>query len=478
MKLYRKYALRQPAGFILPVLLITGVMIVLMITAVTGELITAKNVSSHNFYATEAQLAADAGLDAALNDLNTGGSGAISQTPLLTDTDRNIKTTYEVVVTPGTDDNHKTLTVTGKTYSPAAASTASVTRKYVTDIEAVTSGTGPTSLASGVGGLVLNGNSKITGGDVVVNGKITMANNSQIGLSTNPVNVRVADQACPAPSAPDFDTTYPRVCDSTLGDTISDPIVMGGRAVIYGDVQAKNQSTGTNMFSPGLKPCALNSCDPQDLPPFDRTGFTETVGAAGNPTMTGDEASNCTGGIVNWPANVKISGNVTTPNNCTIQLNGNAWITGSFKPGNNGKIAVQDPLGTTMPDIVVDGSDGITLSNNVSVVPNSSATGVEMLTFWSAAACSPDCTEVTGADLYNSQSTTTITLSNNGGAANSVLYAYWSKAVIANNGNIGAVAGQTVELENNAIINFTSSISGSDNRITTWVKRGYMRVYN
>jgi hypothetical protein len=100
------------------------------------------------------------------------------------------------------------------------------------------------------------------------------------------------------------------------------------------------------------------------------------------------------------------------------------------------------------------------------------------LTFWSAASCSPDCTSVTGSDLFTSQGTQTINLANNGAAPASVLYAYWSKVTVSNNGAIGAVAGQTVVLSNNAVINFSSSVPGSDNRITTWVKRGYMRVYN
>lgn len=462
----------EESGFILPVLLITGVMIVLMIVAVGGEAVTNQNVAAHSNYAIEAQMAADAGLDDAMNKMNTttGWTGTGGEVTLLDDTSRNLRTTYSVVVNDGADANNKTLVVTAKTYFPASSSTLRVTRKYAMDIKAVTSGTGPTSVSSGVGGLILNANAKISGGDVVVNGKITMSNNSQIGLSTNPVNVRVAHQSCPNPA----DATYPQVCGAGNGE----PISMGTTAKIYGNVQAKNQTTGTNMFNPGLQPCSpASNCDPVTLPSFDRTGFKNTVNSSGQ-TMTAAQASTCTGGIVNWPANVKITGDVTTPNNCTVKINGNVWITGSLTPGNNGKLAVQDSLGSTMPNIVVDGSGGITLSNNATVVPNTVGTGLEFLTFWSSAACSPDCSTVTGTDLYTSQNTQTINLANNGAAPASILYAYWSKVSVSNNGAIGAVAGQTVQLSQNAVINFTSSVPGSDNRITTWVKRGYMRVYN
>jgi hypothetical protein len=470
--LRRNKKIDEASGFILPVLLITGVAIVLMITAISSSAVTNNNVAAHANYAVNAQLAADAGLDDAMNKMNTvaNWTGTGGQTTLLDDGTTNVKTTYQVTVTDGVDSTHKSLSVIARTFSPRTSATAKVTRKYDMDIQAVTSGNGPTSVSSGVGGLVLDANAKISGGDVVVNGKITLNNNSQIGLSTNPVNVRVAHQSCPSPA----DSTYPQVCGAGNGQ----PITMGTTAKIYGNVQAKNQTTGTNMSNPGLQTCSPSSnCDPVSLPSFDRTGFKTTVNASGQ-TMTTAQASSCSGGVVNWPANVKITGNVSTPNNCTVKINGNVWITGSLTPGNNSKLAVQNTLGSTMPDIVIDGSGGLTLSNNATVQTNSSGTGVEFLTFWSSAACSPDCSSVTGTDLFSSQNTQTINLDNNGAAPASILYAYWSKVTVSNNGAIGAVAGQTVQLSNNAVINFTSSVPGSDNRITTWVKRGYMRVYN
>jgi hypothetical protein len=467
--LFKKQSNRQQKGFILPLLLITGVAIVIMITAISSGAVTNNNTAAHSNYAVNAQLAADAGLDDAINKMNTvsNWTGTGGDVTLLTDNTRNVKTTYNVTVTNGSDSSHKTLNVTSKTYSPITNASPKITRKYALDIQAVTSGTGPTSVSSGVGGLILNANAKISGGDVVVNGKITMSNNSQIGLSTNAVNVRVAHQSCPIPAT----STYPQVCGSGNGE----PISMGTNSKIYANVQATNQVTGTNMFNPGL--IAGSHFDPISLPSFDRTGFKNTVNVSGQ-TMTAAQASTCTGGVATWPANVKITGNVTTPNNCTVKINGNVWITGSLTPGNNGKLVVQNSVGTTMPDIVIDGSGGITLSNNATVVTNISGTGIEFLTFWSAASCSPDCSSVTGTDLYTSQNTQTINLANNGSAPGSILYAYWSKVTVSNNGAIGAVAGQTVSLSNNAVINFTSSVPGSNNLISTWVKRGYMRVYN
>lgn len=464
-----KVGAKQESGFILPVLLITSLMVMLMIIAVSSETVTNKNISSRVNYQINAQLAADAGLDDAMNKMNTvpNWSGTAGEVTLLDDATQKIKTTYQVTVTSGSDSTKKTLSVTARTYFPNTAATPKITRKYDLDVQSVTSGTGPSSVASGVGGLILNGNAKISGGDVVVNGKISMSNNSQIGLTTNPVNVRVAHQSCPNPP----NSTYPVVCGAGNGE----PISMIGGAKIYANVQATNQITGTNMFNPGLIASSTFTLVP--LPSFDRTLFKNTVNASGQ-NLTGAQASSCSGNIVNWPANVKITGTVALPNNCNAKINGNVWITGNLTTGNNSKLTVQDGLGATTPYVVADGSAGITISNNARVVPNLSNTGAELVTFWSAAACSPDCSTVTGSDLFNSQNSVTINLSNNGSAPASVLYAYWSKVIVSNNGAIGAVAGQTVELGNNAVINFSSSVPGSSNLVVTWVKRGYMRTYN
>jgi hypothetical protein len=336
------------------------------------------------------------------------------------------------------------------------------------DIEAVTTGVGASSVVTGVGGLIMNGNAKVSGGDVVVDGTIAMSNNAQIGLSTNPVNVRVADQVCPKPA----NSTYPQVCGAGSGD----PITMGTNSVIYANVQATNQITGTNMYSPGLVAGATFA--PIPMPTFDRASFKNTVTASGQ-TMTGAAASTCpNGGTINWPANLKITGDVSIQNKCSIKINGNVWITGSVNIKNNANFVVQDVVGSTTPAMVVDGSSGFVVGNNGSITPNSLGTSIEVLTFWSAGACSPDCSTLTGTDLASSQNILTIDLNNTGSALNAILYAYWSKVRLSNNGSLGAVSGQTVELGNNAVITFGSAVPGSNNQVTTWVKRGYMRIYS
>jgi Tfp pilus assembly protein PilX len=456
---------KNQSGFIIGTLLVIMLVVSVLIITVSNTTISNFQSASKDQYRVNAQFAADAGLDYGIHNLNldedwVGTSGEVNF--YTTTTGKSIRTTYDVDISPGSAANKKMITSTAKVYSPDTSTTPKVTRIYQLEAEAVTSGHGAGSVVSGVGGLILNSNSKISGGDVYVNGKVTLNNNSQIGLSTNPVNVYVAHKSCPIPA----DATYPIVCGSGNGQ----PITLTGNAKIYGVVKATNQTTGTNMSNTGLVP--NQTVLPLDMPPHDRAAQKAAV----TTTMTA-AAAKCTSGTVVWPANLKITGDLVVANNCTMTISGNVWFTGKVDLSNNAKIKVPDSLGTTRPTIMVDGQLGFKLSNNGVVLKNASNTGIDVITYFSRASCSPDCADVTGVDLYNTRNDLTIDLGNNGTAEYSVFYSRWSKVRISNNGALGAIAGQTIELGNNAVINFTATIPGSDNLTTTWVKRGYLRVF-
>lgn len=459
--------LHRKDGFVLATIMVTVLFVMTIMIVVVQYAANNYVLSAQQAYRVNAQLAADAGIDIGINELNidpnwTGSGGEIT----LLDTDK-MRTTYESNLLGGASDNEKVLSVTARVYSPSTAIEPDVVRRYELDLMAVTNSTfGPSSVVSGVGGLVLDNNAKVTGGDVVVNGTIEMGNNSQIGTQSNPVNVRAAHYVCPDPP----DATYPQICTS------GEPIEIGNNARIYGEVHANNQTTGAHMSNPGL--IVGQSVTPTDIPEYDRASQVAAVAVTKNAN---DSDIRCTNGQTkNWPANVKIVGDVILGNNCKININGNVWITGSFDTGNNGELRVQDSVGTTPPVIMVDGADGFELGNNGEIEPNSSNTGVELRTFWTHASsgCGPDCSGLTGPGLANSQDVVTIDLSNNGNAPFSVFIAQWSRAKVANNGALGAIAGQSIQLGNNAVINFTATVPGSDNLTTTWVKRGYIRVYD
>ena len=448
-------AMKDQKGSILLIFLITLPFLILLAMYYMQLSLTSFQVARTDHYQTEAQLAADAGADHAVQQLaqDANWTGTTGEVQLYADS--KIKTTYESTVTSGT--NTKTIAVTGRTYFPASATTPTRSVSVNVDMRPVTAGS--FSIVSGEGGLYMSNSSKVTGGDVFVNGEVNLTNNAQIGLSTNPVNLKVADQVCPVPP----DATYPRVCNPNEGPQ---PISVSNNAVIYGKVTATNQTNGARMSNPGLTPGTVT---PQALPPYDR----DAQKAAAGTTMTASAASCSTNnGTRTWPANVKITGNVTIGNNCKVTVSGNVWITGSLTLDQSAQLIVASGAGSSRPVIMVDGSSGFAINNSSKLVANTVGTGLEIITYWSAAACSPDCANVTGVDLYNSRAVTTISLQNNSDAPNSIFYAYWSQVTVGNSGQIGALIGQTIRLTNNGTITFGTSVNTGS---TTWVVKGYRR---
>lgn len=463
-----KHQALNERGSMLLIFLITLPFLIILALYYTQLSLTSFQVANFDQQHTAAQLAADAGADYAVQQIGldndwTGTAGEPDASPTGEKTlhsDTRQRTTYEVSVTG--DDTAKTIAVIGRTYAPVTATTASRSVKIYVDLRPVTSGI--FSVISGAGGLIMSNSSKVVGGDVFVNGEITMSNSAQIGLSTKPVNVKVAHQICPKPA----DVTYPRVCAANEnGQPIN---ITSPNSYIYGEVRATNQTTSSNMLSPGLIP--NSTVTPEALPTYDRQLQKNAVVAANS--ISGAAAS-CSGNTTRiWKANTKITGDVTISNKCKVTVEGDVWITGSLTVTNNETelIVANPPTTTTRPNIMVDGPAGISISNSASLRSNSAGLGFGFYTFHSTASCSPDCTAVTGADLAASRSVTTISINTSGDAANSIFYAYWSQIQLANSGQIGALIGQTIGLSNSGTVTFGTGVSTGD---VTWVVKGYRR---
>lgn len=414
--------------------------------------LTSYQVARFDQLHSEAQLTADAGADYAVEQISQDSNwSGVSETTLHSDS--KLRTTYTVSVSG--NSSTKTVAVTGKTYWPATAATPNRSVKVYVDLYPVTSGN--YSIVAGAGGLYMSNNSKILGGNVFVNGELRMSNSATIGLLILTVPVQVADQICPSPA----DATYPRVCAS--GEN-GQPITVTNPAHIYGQVTATNQTDGSRMSNPGL---VSGTVAPQALPTYDRAGQK----AAATNNMTGAAAS-CSGlSSVTWPANTKITGNVTLDTLCHATVKGNVWITGNLTVRNSAQIIVDNSLGATRPNIMVDGSSGISFQQSALILSNLSGTGAEFYTFYCGVGCNED-NPVTGTTLAASRSLTTISLNNSAAGANSIFYAYWSQVQLANSGQIGAVIGQTIQMSNTAAITFGSSVGVGS---TVWVIKGYRR---
>ncbi len=153
---------------------------------------------------------------------------------------------------------------------------------------------------------------------------------------------------------------------------------------------------------------------------------------------------------------------------------GDVWITGTLTVRNTAQLIVSDTLGTTRPNIMIDGSSA-QFQNSSLLKSNSSNTGFQILTYRSSPSCSPDCANVTGQELYNSRNLTTIDLEQSSSAPNTIFYARWTRVTVGNTGAIGALVGQTVQLTNSGTITFGTTVT-SDATLF-WVIDGYRRVF-
>lgn len=411
---------------------------------------------------THAQLTTDAGIDYALDQLNQNTNWTGTGSEIQLHNDGQVRTTYEVTVTTNSSES-KTLTAIGRTYRPVGALSPESSVTIEVEVRSITTG-GSFSLVTGVGGLYMENSAKIVGGDVLVNGEINMKNSAQIGLTTNPIeDIQVAHQNCPLGGG----AGYPQLCGPGNGQ----PITLENEAHIYGDVRANNQTNSAGMTLNGL--VAGSGVTPGALPTHDRAAQVAAAVADSNASCDHGETRT-------WAANRKFDGDVTVKGNCQVTMQGDVWITGKLTIENTAQIIVDEAIGDItntedLPTIMVDGQSVI-LKNSALLKSNSFGTGIQIITYWSKASCSPNCADVTGADLYDSRDETTIELDNSASGPQSIFYARWTRVAIQNSGNIGALVGQTVLLKNSGTITFGTSAGGGGG--STWIVDGYRRIFN
>lgn len=461
----KKYTKTQQ-GSIIPTIIIFLVAFMAIGTVTLGLISSNYSIAIQEDLTLHAQMAADAGADMSVQKINadptwigTAGEQVVYDSP-------KIRTTYESsVVTNGgiVEKDPKTITIVGKTYSPSGSTNPRATRKIAVDVRGV--GGGSYAIVTGVGGLIMSNSSKVTGGDVYVNGGITMSNTAQIGSTTKAVNVRVANARCPINV---YASDYPRKC--TSGEN-NNPIKMTNSAVIYGTVRANYQTNFSGISNPIP---TTDSIPLADLPEHDRQAQKSAVTTTRNGSSS-DAGCSSNGATRNWAANTKIVGNVNISHKCVITVYGDIWITGNLTFNQSSVIKVAEGV-TTPPVIMIDGPGGLDSNNSSILMSNSASKGFRVITYWSAASCSPDCTSVTGGDYQNSKNVTTISLGNSAAGPNTEFYARWSQVDIGNSGDIGAVAGQTVNLNNSAAITFGTEVTGLGTP-SAWIVKSYRRMY-
>jgi hypothetical protein len=467
-----KFRNSQHGVVLIAALLMTTALITIGI-ALASSVATRNHSAVEGIYSNNALLSAEAGVEQSVEQLNQSDSfGGYTTDQTFFNNAIQGMGTFKTTVTASPDgSNAKIITAVGNVYRHGIVKAVEKRTIKVTVVGTSSQGY---SVQTGPGGLILGGSANITNSQVYVNGTITLQGASKIGTASNPLNVYVANDACPTGSSPG--ATYPTVCTGS-----TQPISMAQSTAIYGTVCATGQtSTGPNnniktgSGGQGLVPGC--TAPPVSQPTYDRAGQISAVTTTKPSTDSSIDCStwqNPIGFVRTWPANLKITGNVSIASSCDLTITGNVYITGNLSIGGAAKLRVANSVGTVRPVIIVDGT--IDTGGSASFITNASGTGVEFISFKSSASCSPSCTTLTGNNLKTSQALQTVTV---GGAANMagmIFDAYWGKISVAGSGNVGAAIGQTVDLSGAGTVTFGTTLSSG---VRTWTITSYQQVTN
>lgn len=450
-------------------ILISAIIIILFLTAMGLAIaqLTAIQYQDTKMeeYSQNAQLTAEAGIEQSVTQLNSNSTFSGYSTPqqFFNNSVQGIGD-FTTTITTNSNGKAKTIVSTGEVYQTSNDTTPTVTNSIKVTVVG-TSGSGY-SVMTGPGGLIMGGQANIVNSNLYVNGTITMNGSSKIGTYANPVDVNVANDACPTGSNPG--SSYPEVCTS------SQPINLASNTSIYGSVCATGQtSTGPNnniQGGNGGQGLELGCIAPvTSQPSYNRLAQIQAV-----TTTESGASSNICNQSQPLPTNLELTGDVSIGGNCNFTINGNIYITGNLTIGGSSQITVDNSLGTTPPVIMVDGT--ITIDGQPSMITDSSGTGIEFITFDSTNSCTTGttttdyCSSLSGNDLYNSQSLQTINLGSSVNLPGMIFDAYWSEITLAGGGNIGAATGQTVNLDGSGSVIFGTELASNT---TTWSITSY-----
>lgn len=438
-----------------------------LLVTVTGQYA----ITNRSVFTANALLVAEAGVEESLHELNQDdGFTGYGEERIFFDNMKQGRGVFETEVAETADTNARVITSVGRVYHP---NTDALVNTRTIKVTVVGTGSEGYSVHTGPGGLILGGSANITNSDVFVNGTIQMSGASRIGTASQPVDVQVAHQACPTGTNPG--PNYPQVCST------GQPIGLQWSTFIYGSVCATGQTSyGPNPshnILPGNGGQGLMlgcTAAPVSTPTYNRAAHIAAMTTTGNANDINYNCSqwrNPDGFVRTWPANLRLNGNVSIESSCDLTITGDVYITGNLTIGGAAKIRVANSVGNDRPVVVVDGT--INSGGSGQMIANNTGTGIHFISFRSNAPCNPNCTEITGTALRNTQNLETVSV---GGAANlpgMIFQSYWSKITIAGSGNVGAAAGQTIDMSGAGTITFGTELSSGER---SWTISSYQIV--
>lgn len=466
------YAIHQnQSGVVFVTVLIVGLLLTFIGLSLANVALTQLRRTNENVFVSNALLVAEAGVEQSIFEINASDSftGFDEEVEFYSNEIQG-RGTFQTSITPGSGPNERVITSIGRTYRNGSDKVEKERRVRITIVGTSSPGY---SVQAGAGGLILSGSARITNSQVYVNGYIDLKGAASIGTASQPLDIFVANANCPPGNNPG--PAYPQVCAT------GEPITFETSTKIYGNVCATGQTSirvapwqtvpvieGGNGGQGLIAGC---TAPPVPMPFYDRNAHISSMTIASpsnNIDYNCSQWRNPDGFVRTWPANLRLNGNVSIASSCDLTITGNVYITGDLTIGGAARIRIADSLGTTRPVIVIDGK--IEAGGSATIIPNSSGTSAHLISFKSSAACSPNCTNITGTELKQSQNLLTIDVAGAGNFPGTIFHAYWSKVKLGGSGNLGSAIGQTIDLSGAGTITFGTALSTGE---STWTVRSY-----
>ncbi len=459
---------KSEQGLVLVMILIVVSSLMLIGLSLMSQTTSQYTLTSNAIFNANASYTAEAGIEQSIQQLNASNTfnGYSSAQQFINTTSQGYGT-YTTTITPASGNaNAKVITSTGNIYKYNDHTKLISSR--IVQVTVVGTTSDGYSVMSGPGGLILTGSANITNSSVFVGGTITLTGAAKIGTVSKPLDVDVANVACPTGASPG--STYPTLCTST------EPISLATSTNIYGNVCATGQTTkGPNnniQTGTGGQGLIIGCTAPTATPPvIDRQAQINAVTTIGSAT---DNTYTCNSWPFDrvWPANLKLTGNVDISSSCNLTIKGNVYITGTLHIGGAATVKVDNSAGVTRPTILADGK--ITVDGSASITANASGTGAQFVSFASNAACGSACTSITGTALKTTSSLLTVSVGGAVSVPGMIFDAYWGKVAVAGSGNVGSAVGQTVDLSGAGTLTFGTTLSSG---VSTWTISSYQIKY-
>lgn len=438
-----------------------------LITTVTGQYA----ITNRSVFTANALLVAEAGIEESLHELNQDDDfGGYTELRTFFDNEEQGRGVFETTIEETSDSNARVITSIGRVHHPK---TDELVNERTIKVTVVGTGSEGYSVHTGPGGLILGGSASITNSDVFVNGTVQMSGSARIGTESHPVNVQVAHHACPAGTNPG--PTFPSLCST------GQPISLQWSTYIYGTVCATGQTSygpdPSHNIRTGIGGSGLVlgcTAPPVTTPVYDRVEHianVENTAAANNIDYNCSQWRSPDGFARTWPANLRLNGNVDAGSSCDLTITGDVYITGDLNIGGAATLRVADSVGEDRPVIVVDGN--INSAGSGQMIANSSGTGLHFISFRSNASCNPNCTNITGTELRNTQNLQTVTVGGGANLPGMIFQSHWGRIVVGGSGNIGAAAGQTVDMSGAGTVTFGTNLSSGER---SWTISSYQVV--